>query len=593
MKSLKHITACNKRRYIEIIYLFVLLLLGLSFLCCVHNYYFLFVEQLQIFRFDSLYWDQFYKLPGGIAAYTGYFFTQFFVYNHIGGIIIVMLLAILLIFMYMFMQKSKYNRFNLPLLSIPVILLFYCFFDTNTRTGTIIALIIVFIFLNILTNISKPVLKNTCSIIFIPFIYWFTGAGIFIYTSFLIIGELKKNVCLPVIIRITGYLFLTIIPPFIAQHYLILTDYKAWVGISYYNISLMPLWNYLAIFSPVIIVIVIHFLGLCITSEKSQRIWLLLSLCTSVFIASYSYVKKRNYSQRELYGWDYHLKQENWQQLLLLAKQKKDYNPLFINITNLALAKTGQLTSHLFDFPQRPDAISLWTSNYYPMSISGEIYYQLDMPQIARSFFFMANTQSPNSQSAHLYKRLAEIELITENYQMAQKYISSLANTLFYKKEITEMQKMINQQSLSENLQAREENKPSHPGFFATEFKYNLLIQYNEHPENSFVKDYLLVQCILENDFPTFFKVINKDTSSLKTNKLPTVYQEFILMYAYLINDNSFVDHYGIQQSVVQSFYAYLQTNKKELSTEQMREELKVLYGNTYWYYAQFINRIK
>lgn len=581
MKETIHVKSHANFKISAICFLSVLFICGGIYMCCYHNDYFLFVEQLQLFRFDMLYWKEFACLPGGIAAYIGNFLTQFFILNRIGGLVVSFLLAIIYWQMYLFVKTSGTSiRYDLPLLSVPCILLFYCFFDINTRTGLLIALSITFFFLHFTCKICNVFIRRCFIILLIPCIYWLTGTGVFIYVLLCGVNEWRGKLSVLTVFFSCIFVFLSILMPYLAQQFLVLSDYDAWIGFSFYNISQMPLWNYLAIISPVFILIS---LLQKVRSKTVQKMVFFLAIGGGLFIVITGFYGKDTSAQKELYRWDYHLKHGEWKEILTLAEQKNHYDPLFINITNLALAKTGQLTARLFHFPQRPDAVTLWTSNYYPMLVTGEIYFQLDMPQVARSFFFMANTQSPNNQSPYLYKRLAEIELLTDNEPIAIKYNSSLANTLFYKKQVCLM---------DDQIARKKKNRPVNPGFFAAEFKYNLLVQYNEHPENTLVCDYLMTQCILENDFLSFFRILDENKNLLSKNDLPLVYQEFIIIYAYMINDNSLVTRYGIRQSVVKSFYDYLQANQK-VTSDKKKDELKRLFGNTYWYYAQFINRIK
>jgi len=64
-------------------------------------------------------------------------------------------------------------------------------------------------------------------------------------------------------------------------------------------------------------------------------------------------------------------------------------------------------------------------------------------------------------------------------------------------------------------------------------------------------------------------------------------------MYAYLIKDNLMVIKYRISPSVIKTFNDYMQINQQNLSSDQIKEQLREKYGNTYWYYAQYINKIK
>lgn len=592
MKDEKHIPKDGFKWFAKS-YLLALFLIGTVYLCCYHNYYFLFVEQLQLFRNDTYYLKEFAFLPGGISAYIGNFFTQFNVVHRMGGIMISLFLTLLFMEMYLFIRKDGFSgRYNIPLLSVPCIILFYCFFDINTRVGLLICLNIVFLFQFLTSCISNDIARRCIIILLIPAVYGLAGAGVFTYVILCGIKEFKYKKGLSAIIFFTVSVLLSVLLPFIAREFTVLNAYEAWMGVSFYNTSRMPLWNYMAVFSPVVILLLIRFIQTAGLSERTKKIGFFLSMIIAVLFILFGYSRKINPNQQELYCWDYHWKNGNWVQIITLAEQKNHYDPLFINITNLALAKTDRLVSRLFDFPQRADAGSLWTSNYYPMSVTGEIYYQLDMPQVARSFFFMSNTQSPNSRSPYLYKRLAEIELLTDNEAIAEKYILSLSNTLFYKEKAVELQNMINNTQLSAELKKRKKNRPENPGFFAAEFKYNLLIQYNENPGNTLVRDYLMTQCILQNDYQAFFNILDQETNLLSRGDLPVVYQEFILMYAYLIKDNSLVTQYNITQPVIKSFYDYMQINQNVNSVVK-KQELERSFGKTYWYYAQFINRIK
>lgn len=579
-------------RCIFIAYMSLLFLWGVTYLCFLHKYTFIFVEQSQLFCFSSLYFQEFIEVPGGLAAYIGAFFTQYYIVPFLGGFIVILLIALLLLLEFLYLKLTASDWIYLSLLSASSLLLVYSFSDVNIRIGMLISMVIIFSFLFFLGRIHSAFVRISILFILIPIIYWWTGGGVFLFVILAAISETKHSNTFFAIVLFLLSTVSSIIIPLIVKRYFVLDSNELWQGISFYSIKQIPLNIYWTVLSPVIAVSIIKFFQEVFSNRTMTKTVFCLAVFIGGCITINYYLNINNKQLTELYRWDYYLKHENWDEIIQLSEQDNHHDPIFINMTNLALAKNDQLTTRLFDFEQNPTAVGVWTSNYYPMFVSGEIYYHLDMPQIARSFFFMSNTQSPNSQSPFLFRRLAEIELITDNDQIAEKYIWHLSKTLFYRNEAYRLNKMIGKSVLSDDLEVKKENQIFNPGFFAAEFKHNLLLYNEEYPNNKFVLDFLLVQCMLENDFYNFFKVISSE-GNLLGNNFPIVYQEFILMYGYIINDNSLVEKYNLSQTVVRDFYNYLNINQENLSDEIIKEKLFEYYGNTYWFYAQYKNRIK
>ena len=50
-----------------------------------YNHHLLFAEQLRLFEWNKDYFNEIVYNPGGLSAYIGEFFTQFYHLNHFGG----------------------------------------------------------------------------------------------------------------------------------------------------------------------------------------------------------------------------------------------------------------------------------------------------------------------------------------------------------------------------------------------------------------------------------------------------------------------------------------------------------------------------
>lgn len=73
----------------------ILFLFIAVFFCFFYNYHLLYVEQLQLFQFTELYFQSLINKPGGMADYMGAFFTQFYAWNHTGGLLLTVALLLL------------------------------------------------------------------------------------------------------------------------------------------------------------------------------------------------------------------------------------------------------------------------------------------------------------------------------------------------------------------------------------------------------------------------------------------------------------------------------------------------------------------
>ena len=118
---------------------------------------------------------------------------------------------------------------------------------------------------------------------------------------------------------------------------------------------------------------------------------------------------------------------------------------------------------------------------------------------------------------------------------------------------------------------------------------YNVTCKHKEDPYNRKVLDFLLAKYILANDYKNFLHCIAGLPYSIG-NDIPRLYQEFLLMYAYMLDDNTLIKKWGIQQAVVTDFYKYLQINQSGQSEQKIKEELKKTFGHSYWFYMQHKN---
>lgn len=581
----------NKRHPIQSVFLkygYVAFFLYIAiFLCFFYNYHLLYTEQLQIFQFTNFYLLTLIERPGGLANYIGSFITQFYIFNHAAGLIISSLL-----FLLFFLQKKieiAWHIKNGTVFSLILPALFTLFFmDINAQAGGLLATIIAMLFVWLTTLLPDKWYKYLITLFFIPILYAITGGGLITYTLLLLAGHLlqeKKNI--PYISVLL--LFSLVLPLVVRQYFIPLPWNHTWIGTAFYKGNTIPDLLWWLLFTPAILILLTKSTGKLLSGIKyPEKTGSLLFI--GIFIGTIVALQyNKNQREETIYRLDHLLKKQDWQQIVQIAEKQPFHNQVFVSYVNIALLNQGLLPDKMMNFSQRPEVNEFWTSSYLPMFLTGESYYHLDMYNAARAYLFMANTQSPLSASPFIYLRLAELETVRGNAKAGMKYVQVLKQTLFYREQAEKMEQAIQGSNYRQEIQSKIDRYTENDSFLAKEMLYNITCKHKEAPYNRKVLDFLLAKYILANDYKNFLHCIAGLPYSIG-NDIPRLYQEFLLMYAYMLGDNTLIKKWGIQQAVVTDFYKYLQINQSGQSEQKIKEELKKTFGHSYWFYMQHKN---
>lgn len=112
---------------------------------------------------------------------------------------------------------------------------------------------------------------------------------------------------------------------------------------------------------------------------------------------------------------------------------KENYNLLFQNCRNMALAEQEKLGDHLFEFPC-VDIRSIYQVDIESPQIAAlmsDVFYSMGHIAMSQRYAFEANEKMGNL-SPRLLQRLTQTALIYENDALADKYMYMLRKTLFY-----------------------------------------------------------------------------------------------------------------------------------------------------------------
>lgn len=543
-----------------------------------YNYHLLFTEQLRLFEWNKAYFKEIFYNPGGLSAYLGEFFMQFYHINHLGGWILGVGLGIIGIYYRQLLQHWNIGA-NISWELIPITSLTFFYLTPNTSLGLIFGLLI-FLFLTKITLQVKNIVHETILILIsLPISYFFTGIGCFLYIIFLIFDELftdKKHSLFTWIL----YLLISILLPILSYYQFDINETQAWIGIACFTSkdSLVSLGIVSTSFIiPPLLAYRAHHLLLRLTNKKQIILNILLP-----FFAIGIILNLLKNEERQLYRLHYLITHEQWEEAISFIKKEPVQNILSSSYANIALLHQQRLSKELFSYFQVSHVNEFWSSNHLLNYLTAETYFQLDMLYAARAYMFMANTQSPSGRSPFYLKRLAEIEYKRGNRAVSLKYVTLLESTLFYKDWACKFkQKMDTELSTEKYQYPFQTNKL----FLAKEMLFNVE-QFEKRTgiNNPKVIDFLLAKYMLNNQYNAFIQLAAR--THLKINESKS-YQEFLLMYAYLLKDNSLISKWQIEQSIVERFYRYIQINQSGESPENIRELLNS-YKDTYWYYVQY-----
>lgn len=263
----------------------------------------------------------------------------------------------------------------------------------------------------------------------------------------------------------------------------------------------------------------------------------------------------------------------NWDKVLKLSE--KD---IYVNIAsyffNLASAQKGMMGNDFFNHSQGPLAGSLflWVdddASQFSNGAAGEVWFNLgDMTQAEQSTV-VALQISPKHTGARFMKRLAEITLISGEYDAALKYLNILRKTFAYRKwALGRIPENMSEEARIWLDNARA-NLPKEDFVFDTSLAFRDLLKglLRANPTNMLARQYLLMydlELVRIEDFMEDYREM----------MIPgAIYEQAVLVWLnqHEMADETNMQKYGISRRTMQKFEQFFRYPER--------------YENTYWYY--------
>ena len=556
-----------------------------------NKFHLFYLEQTQLFRFSGDYFKPFIEKPGEFIFYVGEFFSQFFVNPYLGAGIVTLLTAAICFLSHLILKKLGIKALIFSI--IPVLLIAALQSDHLYKVGFTIGILFSLSFgygyLKLTNNLKRYIIGGIVWLL----LYHLTGGFALLASLLAVLFELFYFNSKTKWVTVSAIILVSIGFPYLAWKFFYLVTFRdAWFyPLPFWGVSRMPLFAALLAYLPVVIVILSGYKQ--VMKKKVVDVpWNYKSILAGsiIVIAGMVLVKTKAYDPKiEIFlGVDHYVQAEDWNKVIALSKTYPGVNQLVLYYTNLALYKTGQFSDRMFDFPQHGiNGLRLeWTRDEVTPFFGGEIFYQLNYINEAYRWAFesmVAKGLNPRS-----LKRLVQTSLINGHYEIADKYLNVLDQTMFYKDWATSYKTYVSDTTqISQNKELAEKRQfLVKRDFISYDLGLNELLL--EHPENRMAYEYQMAAFLLNKDIKSFAANIYR-LKEFRYRAIPVNYEEALLFCMTYLKRDLVPEGYSIRPATIQRKNEYVAgISRCGGDRDRAARELYKQFGNTCWYYLHF-----
>lgn len=552
-------------------------------------------EQMQLFLMDWAFLKSHLAFQGGITKWLAGFLIQFFFNPWLGAFIYA--LAIFLLYTVVKKILKNLNRkvvfmwAFLPAIGYFMLLLndFYYFAGI---WATILALTSVLIYM----RFNRRMARAIAGAVLIVANYWLGGGAYLILLTGITIVEIYQfipsksgSAKIPFIIQlVSGFWFLAFLLPVI-NHSLV---YQTWLqscisSVFYKFTATFPLPGIFVLLS-IPLVIILH-----LVFARWNKWFNFAGLIVVIVASGIGLATLPDYSEEEMIMYDNLVFKKQWEEIIHRAEIKLPEHQTGKVALSLALAKTGRLTSRIFEFNPSPDVLFMPSYQVKGMApfIANEPYYYLGLNNFAQMLAMESMESAPDAaMPVRAVKRYAETCIINGQYDVAAKFLRLLQRTIFYRKWATEALSVLSDEA---KIEAYDEWAELRRNMVRDDFYYQkdqmnfaLFSLLRSAPDNKIAYEYLMTNSLLNKDFDEFLKYIMM-YPEMGYTEVPVSFEEALIYIKTLapdLPDN--VAGITVSNDVIQRIQGYGAAFGS--GGNKNPQSMKNLYGKTYWYYLHF-----
>ncbi len=551
------------------------------------------LEHNSLLVMDSSTWWQALSVPGGLGEWIGLFGIQFFAFPHWGSMVFLLPVCLLWGVLAFLLHRSGITSVCLPLAFLPVIFLVLSLYDNNYYWSGAIGLTAA---LTVLCFVLYPAVDKRWRIgLFLlgalP-VYHLFGSVVTVYIccGLLLMAERPYRLTSGVPVAVFSLIF-------VAGWGLDYWSYADFSPSSYYNpiMNAMPVYHWLAWIAPVLLIALVRFLSARINAWRHVTI-VLVSAGLWLFCAGGYLIhehKFRNTSDQDLWRLNHYAFTEEWDKILDFFSTVPLTNQLYMNYANLALANKGMLGDYAFHFqPMGVQALLVNVNNTNTIrKLASDVNYTVGCMGEAQQHAFEALTTSSHMMGVQPLMRLIKTNLVYGHYAVAEKYLSFMEKTLFYKDWAAKYRTFLyNDKAVQEDPELggkrRGLSRTNRLAMF-----YGWIPELEDiveaNPENHTAMTYMGLSYLLNKDMEGFHKFLDKYYGSQGLKVLPVSFQQAVI--AIFQQEREQWDRYHLSPKVIEQYDQYKVLFVNNRNNPNRKNVMARAFSNTFWYYLMFV----
>ncbi len=295
----------------------------------------------------------------------------------------------------------------------------------------------------------------------------------------------------------------------------------------------------------------------------------------------------------QAYRYDYHARMGEWQEIVDHARTHSVHDMDALIYLNLALSKTGRFATDLMLFPQKGEDgfVPHNPNSRLGLIEASEVAWQVGQVNAAQRFAFVGVLSAERGVQTRLMKRLVETYIVTGEYRAAEKYITLLEATPQYRAWATAQRPLLEPERAAATDWVAEKRAylpvTDNPFDITMSMPSALAYLIDDHVDNRAALEYGMGYLLVYKELGTFMYYM--ELMKARDEAIPKLFQEAIcLYYAAVKPDPDAFRSYNIDAAVQERFMRFMQS-VRTLSPAL----LKAQFGDTYYYYAQFVQTPK
>lgn len=562
--------------------------------------YFFYIEQSQLFLWDSAYFLGHLSLPGGFSGWLSESVIQYYSYPFVGALCTGLWVTATALLAGSLLKRISGTSLMAMMGWIPALSLLLVAIDFNYLQAGNVAFLLCLLAASLYVRIPTFSYRLLAGILLLPLLAWW---GSSVYMLFAVMAFLYE-ILLPQsskqrLSSVSLLVVAALLATYFYQSCMVDTWGKAISPSSYYISKLIP--GKIIYASWVSLLLLVGLAGLVsrkegmMTGKRRTIAWVV----ELAFVLAFAYMGLMKFADKKSMRFmelDYYSRTGQWEKIEQ-ACQGKLTNYLYMSILSRALAEEGKLIDELFQYDIRSEralAIS-WNSTENVSVLLSDLYFTCGNTALAQRMAFEGDVSAHGAHNVRMIQRLVQTNLVFGAYPIAEKYIALLEKSPIYKKWATPYRRFLNNDKLVEEdpllgekrallFTPGDSNEVFISGGDFVQAVAEPLLANPDKARTAF--EYLAGFYLLSRDMSSFISFVNQFKETSLLSPMPRAVQEGILI-AYEGNPEKWKD-YQLDDNIKSQFEEFRKQVLSNRNNQGLPGLLHRSFGNTYWYYLMF-----